>query len=160
MLPSAPILGASADSHIRQGYLQSLLFLQLSNSSALLIFVARTDGPALSFANRAAPPLALSALLSQLVIGFTLSRGVPTLEICRLELPDVLFVWLYDAACLLLLDLLKLALLRAPQYLQTYVTSTTGAPIMKAGCPKAGCPKAGWPIPGWPKGKKKAGSFL
>ena len=129
MLPSAPILGVSSDSHIRQGYLQSLLFLQLSNSSALLIFVARTDGPALSFANHAAPPLALSALLSQLLIGFTLSRGVPTLEICRLELPDVLFVWLYDAACLLLLDLLKLALLRAPQ-LRSFVRPPAALPSL------------------------------
>ena len=91
--------------------------------------MARTDGPALSFANHAAPPLALSALLSQLLIGFTLSRGVPTLEICRLELPDVLFVWLYDAACLLLLDLLKLALLRAPQ-LRSFVRPPAALPSL------------------------------
>ena len=37
---------ASLPSYLSQRYVECLLFLQLSHSSALLIFSARTDGPA------------------------------------------------------------------------------------------------------------------
>ena len=93
-------------------YLQGLLFLQLSNSSALLIFTARTDG--MSCRSRPAAPLVLSVLVSQLAINVSLWAGVPWLGIARLHPSDLLLVWLYDGAWLLLLDILKLTVLRLP----------------------------------------------
>merc|ERR1719230_1876928 len=74
-------------------YKQSCMFLQISNSSAILIFNARTQG--FSFLSMPAIQLFMSAVVSQVFVNYMLlnSGGVIVEE---LDPSDVLNIWLYD----------------------------------------------------------------
>merc|ERR1719502_2314301 len=76
-------------------YKQSVMFLQISNSSAILIFNARTTG--FSFLSKPHPLLFASAIVSQIVVNLALVFGV---IVSPLEYHDIIATWLYDLSCL------------------------------------------------------------
>jgi len=86
-------------------YMETTLFLQISNSSAILIFSARTVG--FFFSSMPAWQLALSTALGQVLINVW-CLWAPTGMVDKLEPSDVLAVWIYDIAWLLFLDLVKM----------------------------------------------------
>jgi len=89
-------------------YKESCMFLQISHSSAILIFAARTTG--FSFMSRPATELFLSAVVSQAIVNaFLLMPGNFIVE--QLAISDVATIWLYDFAWLLVLDITKMAIL-------------------------------------------------
>lgn len=83
------------------------MFLQISNSSAFLIFCARTTG--LFFMSRPALELFLSAVVSQLVVNLFLlySDGFIVVELAAY---DIGMIWLYDLAWLLIIDGVKMSI--------------------------------------------------
>ena len=86
-------------------YMETTIFLQISNSSAILIFSARTVG--FFFTSMPAWQLALSTALGQVLINLW-CLWAPSGLVDKLEPMDVLGIWLYDIAWLLLLDLVKM----------------------------------------------------
>jgi len=90
-------------------YKQSCMFLQISNSSAILIFNARTTG--FSFLSMPDWRLFMSAVVSQLFVNYMLlnSGGVIVEE---LLLSDIVGIWLYDLAWLIVIDLVKMSIIR------------------------------------------------
>jgi len=89
-------------------YKESCMFLQISHSSAILIFAARTAG--FSFMSKPAVELFLSAVVSQLVVNLLLLMpGDFIVE--QLAFKDVLTIWGYDFGWLFILDLVKMGIL-------------------------------------------------
>ena len=88
-------------------YRHSCMFLQISNSSAILIFNARTTG--FSFLSKPCIPLFLSAVVSQLVVNLSCFAGF---IVEPLAPGDIAYIWAYDLAWLVVIDLVKMAILR------------------------------------------------
>ena len=90
-------------------YKQTCMFLQISNSSAILIFNARTTG--FSFLSRPAFELFMSAVVSQLFVNFMLlnSGGFIVEQLAPI---DIAKIWGYDLAWLIIIDLVKIAIIR------------------------------------------------
>ena len=90
-------------------YKQSCMFLQISNSSAILIFNARTTG--FSFLSKPAFELFMSAVVSQVFVNYMLlnSGGFIVEELAP---SDLLMIWAYDLAWLIIIDLVKMAIIR------------------------------------------------
>jgi H+-transporting ATPase len=88
-------------------YKESCMFLQVSNSSAFLIFCARTQG--FFFMSMPCLELFLSAVVSQAVVNLFLlfSDGFIVVE---LDPYDILMIWAYDIAWLLIIDLVKMSI--------------------------------------------------
>merc|ERR1719486_1263953 len=74
-------------------YKETCMFLQVSNSSAILIFNARTQG--FSFLSKPAFELFMSAVVSQLFVNFMLFNG-GGLIVAELAPSDIGATWLYD----------------------------------------------------------------
>merc|ERR1719343_1357425 len=97
------------------------MFLQISNSSAILIFNARTQG--FSFLSKPAIQLFLSAVVSQLFVNaLLLCSGGFIVE--QLNPKDVALIWAYDLLWLVVIDLVKMAII----YIQD--GSTGGASVV------------------------------
>lgn len=86
-------------------YMETAIFLQVSNSSAILIMSARTVG--FFFSTMPAWQLMLSTAIGQVLINLWVLIA-PTGLVDQLEPKDVIFIWVYDFAWLLLLDLVKM----------------------------------------------------
>jgi len=88
-------------------YKESCMFLQISNSSAFLIFNARTTG--FFFMSKPALELFLSAVVSQVVVNtFLFTSG--GFIVAQLDPSDILGVWLYDLSWLLIIDIVKISI--------------------------------------------------
>lgn len=86
-------------------YLETCVFLQISNSSAILILSARTVG--FFFQSLPAMPLLVSTGIGQVFINIWVAIA-PTGAVDQLEPQDILAVWVYDFLWLLLLDIVKM----------------------------------------------------
>lgn len=85
------------------------MFLQISNSSAILIFNARTQG--FSFMSVPAIQLFMSAVVSQLFVNcMLLFAGGFIVE--QMEPIDVATIWAYDLSWLIIIDLVKMTIIR------------------------------------------------
>lgn len=87
-------------------YLETAVFLQISNSSAILILSARTVG--FFFSTRPAGQLLFSTVLGQLIINVWILFFAGRL-INQMSVSDVAMIWIYDVAWLLILDIFKMA---------------------------------------------------
>merc|ERR1712048_1187678 len=86
-------------------YLETCIFLQISNSSAILILSARTVG--FFFTTMPAWQLGLSPAIGQVLINLCIL--FPPGGIVAKMIPfDILAVWVYDIAWLLVLDIVKM----------------------------------------------------
>jgi H+-transporting ATPase len=128
-------------------YKASCLFLQISNSSAILIFNARTTG--FSFLSVPHPLLALSAAISQLFINALLLFGNGFI-VEELDYMDVAYIWAYDLAWLVIIDLVKMAILKLQEEPSSGVEATVGrngvrtsrtSSASKSGTRRSGAPK-------------------
>merc|ERR1719183_2695986 len=90
-------------------YKQSCMFLQISNSSAILIFNARTTG--FSFLSKPAIQLFLSAVVSQVFVNWLLLTSGGFI-VAEMEPKDIGMTWLYDLVWLIIIDLVKIAIIR------------------------------------------------
>jgi H+-transporting ATPase len=89
------------------GYMETTLFLQISNSSAILILSARTVS--FFFTTMPAWQLLFSTALGQLIINLLVIYN-PCLNLVVEMVPkDVLYIWIYDFSWLLVLDIVKMA---------------------------------------------------
>jgi len=86
-------------------YQETCIFLQISNSSAILILSARTVG--FFFQTMPAWQLLLSTAIGQVFINVWVLFA-PGGLVAKLDPTDVALVWLYDIAWLLALDLVKM----------------------------------------------------
>jgi len=88
-------------------YKESCMFLQISNSSAILIFNARTQG--FSFLSVPAPQLFMSAVVSQIFVNCVLlfADGFITEQLAG---ADMIRIWLYDLSWLVIIDLVKMGI--------------------------------------------------
>jgi len=85
-------------------YLETAIFLQISNSSAILILSARTVG--FFFSTKPAWQLLGSTVMGQVLVnGWILFVGA---IVEKMLLMDVLKIWAYDIAWLLVLDIVKM----------------------------------------------------
>merc|ERR1712113_666096 len=87
-------------------YQETAIFLQISNSSAILIFSART----LSFFFTSMPAwqLMFSTVLGQVLVNIFLL--IPNNGLVEAMNPiDILYIWLYDICWLLVLDIVKMS---------------------------------------------------
>lgn len=90
-------------------YKESCMFLQISNSSAILIFNARTQG--FSFLSKPAMELFMSAVVSQVFVNvMMLCSGGFIVE--QLLWQDMAKIWAYDLCWLIIIDLVKMAIIR------------------------------------------------
>jgi len=105
-------------------YKAACLFLQISNSSAILIFNARTIG--FSFLSAPHPLLFGSAVVSQLFINVVLLTGILPSLTPKLDPADVGVIWAYDFAWLIIIDLVKMMILKLQEEPTTGVDSTVG----------------------------------
>jgi len=85
-------------------YVETVIFLQISNSSAILILSARTVG--FFFSTMPAWQLLFSTVLGQLLINICVFFP-PFHLVEKLEIQDILGIWLYDLVWLLVLDIVK-----------------------------------------------------
>jgi H+-transporting ATPase len=86
-------------------YMETTVFLQISNSSAILIFSARTLG--FFFTTAPAWQLFLSTAIGQVLINAWV-LAPPGGIVAKMETQDIALVWLYDFAWLLFLDIVKM----------------------------------------------------
>jgi len=86
-------------------YMQTAVFLQISNSSAILILSARTVG--FFFQTMPAWQLLGSTILGQLIINMWIIFFAGRL-VDKMPVSDVVNVWIYDIVWLLILDLVKM----------------------------------------------------
>jgi len=86
-------------------YMESAVFLQISNSSAILILSARTLG--FFFTTVPAWQLLFSTAIGQVLINLWVFHPPGTL-IQKLQPFDVAAIWVYDILWLLLLDIVKM----------------------------------------------------
>jgi len=90
-------------------YKETCMFLQVSNSSAILIFNARTQG--FSFMSKPAIQLFMSAVVSQLFVNtMLLCSGGFIVE--QMDPSDIAAIWAYDLSWLIIIDLVKMAIIR------------------------------------------------
>jgi H+-transporting ATPase len=88
------------------GYVETTLFLQISNSSAILILSARTVG--FFFTTFPAWQLLVSTAIGQVLINILVLCN-PCLNLVTKMVPmDVACIWVYDVAWLLVLDIVKM----------------------------------------------------
>lgn len=87
-------------------YLETAIFLQISNSSAILILSARTVG--FFFSTMPAWQLLFSTVLGQLIVNVWILFFAGRL-VDKMTPEDVGMVWLYDVIWLLILDVVKMA---------------------------------------------------
>jgi len=87
-------------------YMESVVFLQISNSSAILILSARTLG--FFFTTKPAWQLLFSTMIGQVLINAWVFHPPGNL-ITKLVPMDVAMVWVYDILWLLLLDIVKMS---------------------------------------------------
>merc|ERR1719198_971909 len=100
---------ASAHVGMTNKYKESCIFLQISNSSAILIFNARTQG--FSFLSKPAFELFMSAVVSQVFVNlFLLCWGGFIVE--QLAPMDMAAIWAYDLSWLIIIDLVKIMIIR------------------------------------------------
>jgi len=85
------------------------MFLQISNSSAILIFNARTQG--FSFLSKPAPQLFMSAVVSQLFVNCVMLFG-NNFIVKELLPSDIAAIWIYDFCWLIIIDLVKMLIIR------------------------------------------------
>merc|ERR1719238_2052091 len=90
-------------------YKQSCMFLQISNSSAILIFNARTTG--FSFLSKPCLELFMSAVVSQVFVNYMLFNG-GGLIVSELAPADIAAIWIFDLSWLIIIDLVKMAIIR------------------------------------------------
>jgi len=90
-------------------YKESCMFLQISNSSALLIFNARTTG--FFFSTVPAKELAFSAVVSQAFLN-TLLLFSDGFIVEQLHWHDIAMIWAYDVVWMFILDFVKMAIIR------------------------------------------------
>merc|ERR1712083_391665 len=94
-------------------YMETCVFLQVSNSSAILILSARTVG--FFFTTAPAWQLALSTAIGQVLINLWVLNppgkelGLSADLISKLNPSDVGAIWLYDILWLLILDIVKMS---------------------------------------------------
>jgi len=86
-------------------YKQTCAFLQISNSSAILIFSARSTK--WFFSSMPAWQLIFSAAIGQVVVNLAVLIGIGSI-IEQMDVLDILFVWLYDILWLGILDAVKI----------------------------------------------------
>merc|ERR1719367_660726 len=86
-------------------YLETAIFLQISNSSAILILSARTVG--FFFSSMPAWQLLASTVVGQLVVNVWIIFFAGRL-VDKMLVSDVAMVWLYDIIWLLILDVVKM----------------------------------------------------
>jgi H+-transporting ATPase len=86
-------------------YAETVIFLQISNSSAILILSARTLG--FFFTSLPAWQLMLSTAIGQVLINFVVLNPFGGL-VEKLDVQDVLNIWIYDIVWLLFLDIVKM----------------------------------------------------
>merc|ERR1712137_1434757 len=87
-------------------YMETTVFLQISNSSAILILSARTVG--FFFTTRPAWQLLFSTALGQVLINAWVFHPLGGL-VAKLYLRDVVAIWIYDIMWLLFLDIVKMS---------------------------------------------------
>jgi H+-transporting ATPase len=104
-------------------YKESCMFLQISNSSAILIFNARTIG--FSFLSKPHHLLFMSAVVSQAFINAILLFGNGFI-VEQLDPMDVLLIWAYDFSWLIIIDLVKIAILKLQEGPTSSVEDTVG----------------------------------
>jgi len=121
-------------------YKESCMFLQISNSSAFLIFCARTSG--FFFASKPALELFLSAVVSQAVVNSFLlfSDGFIVVE---LDPYDIMGIWLYDMSWLLIIDMVKMSINHLQNVNQTETMGLSGPRSSKAGRASSSRPRSG-----------------
>ena len=104
-------------------YKETCMFLQISNSSAILIFNARTQG--FSFLSKPAIELFMSAVVSQVFINLMMlfSNGFIVEE---LDPNDMALIWAYDFSWLIIIDLVKMLIIRIQDGPIQSVTETKG----------------------------------
>jgi len=123
-------------------YKESCMFLQISNSSAILIFNARTTG--FSFLSKPCFELFASAVVSQLFVNLMLlfSGGF---IVAQLDPMDIVMIWLYDLSWLIIIDLVKIGILKVTEAPTSGVNdsvarsrskSLSGAAGRRSGAPK------------------------
>lgn len=105
-------------------YKAACLFLQISNSSAILIFNARTVG--FSFLSKPHPLLFMSAVISQLFINAIFLTGVLPSLAPQLDISDVGYIWAYDFAWLIIIDLVKMMILKLQEEPSVGIETTIG----------------------------------
>ena len=111
-------------------YKESCMFLQVSNSSAFLIFCARTSG--FFFLSVPALELFLSAVVSQMVVNlFLLFSG--GFIVVQLDPYDIAAIWAYDIAWLLIIDLVKMSINKVQNVEQAAMSSVTSRNSFTAG---------------------------
>lgn len=87
-------------------YMETTLFLQISNSSAILILSARTVS--FFFTTLPAWQLLFSTALGQLIINIVVIYN-PVLDlVTAMDTKDVMYIWIYDFSWLLVLDIVKM----------------------------------------------------
>jgi H+-transporting ATPase len=104
-------------------YKESCLFLQISNSSAILIFNARTIG--FSFLSKPHYLLFGSACVSQIFINLILLFGNGFI-VEQLDPMDVAKIWIYDFSWLIIIDLVKISILKLQEGPTSGVDDTVG----------------------------------
>jgi len=90
-------------------YKQSCMFLQISNSSAILIFNARTTG--FSFLSKPAIELFMSAVVSQVFVNLMLMYSGGFI-VAELDPHDIALTWAYDLSWLVIIDIVKMTIFR------------------------------------------------
>jgi H+-transporting ATPase len=94
-----------ADGSEMDKYMETVIFLQISNSSAILILSARTLG--FFFSTMPAWQLMLSTAIGQVLINLWVVHPLGGL-VAKLVPSDILAVWAYDVLWLLFLDVVKM----------------------------------------------------
>lgn len=116
------------------------MFLQVSNSSAILIFNARTTG--FSFLSMPAYQLFWSAVVSQAFVNTMLlcSHGF---IVEQLDIADIIKIWIYDFSWLIIIDLVKMGILRATEGPSSSVADVQGRARSSKSIAQSGASGAG-----------------
>jgi len=110
-------------------YMETCVFLQISNSSAILIFSARTVG--FFFTTVPAWQLLLSTVVGQVIVNVWVLFFAGDL-VSQLEGADVLAVWLYDLCWLLVLDVVKMAVAKIWDHIKPWEIEHNPALVKEA----------------------------
>lgn len=95
----------AADGSEMDKYMETCVFLQISNSSAILILSARTLG--FFFTSYPAWQLGFSTMIGQVLINAWVYKPVAGL-VAKLDPQDIAKIWAYDVLWLLILDIVKM----------------------------------------------------
>jgi H+-transporting ATPase len=88
-------------------YLETCVFLQISNSSAILILSARTVS--WFFTTMPCPQLLFTTILGQVIINTWICFFAGAL-VARLDWQDIVCIWIYDILGLVVLDVIKMCI--------------------------------------------------